>query len=100
MIFKVNLLNSIRYSDWAKDITVYTTSGCPKCKILKKWLKSKKIDFTEMSLEDEEVITNLIMRNFVILSAPVLEVKGEVFTEEQIFAGHQLLSDRLPKNLR
>lgn len=68
-------------------VIVYTSSGCPKCAALKGWLRNRHADFDERSLEDVEVMANLIMRNIVVLSAPALEVKGTVYTEDQIFAG-------------
>jgi len=68
-------------------VIVYTSSGCPKCASLKGWLRNRHADFEERSLEDVEVMANLIMRNIFVLSAPALEVKGTVYTEDQIFDG-------------
>lgn len=51
-------------------ITIYTTSTCPKCKILKKKLDEKGIAYEEFNDEDE-------MQRMGILSVPVLEVDGE-----------------------
>ncbi len=74
----------------AKGIVVYTSSGCPRCAILKKWLKNKNADFEEKNLEDVDVMADLVMRNVVVLSAPALEVEGTVHTEDQIFEGNGL----------
>jgi glutaredoxin len=70
-----------------QKIIVYTSSGCPKCIALKRWLRSRHADFEERNLEDVEVMATLIMDNIFVLSAPVLEVKGVVYTEDQIFDG-------------
>ena len=51
-------------------ITVYTTQTCPKCKILKKKLQEKGIEYQEFSDEDE-------MQRIGILSVPVMDVDGE-----------------------
>ena len=51
-------------------ITIYTTSTCPKCKILKKKLQEKGIEYKEFSDEDE-------MQRMGILSVPVMDVDGE-----------------------
>lgn len=51
-------------------ITVYTTSTCSKCKILKKKLEDKGIAYEEFNDEDE-------MQRMGILSVPVMDVDGE-----------------------
>jgi len=76
-------------------VIVYTSSGCPKCASLKGWLKNRHADFEERSLEDMEVMASLIMRNIFVLSAPALEVKGRVYTEDQIFDGDGTIRSNL-----
>lgn len=51
-------------------ITIYTTQTCPKCKILKKKLQEKGIEYKEFNDEDE-------MQSMGILSVPVMDVDGE-----------------------
>ena len=51
-------------------ITIYTTANCPKCKILKKKLREKGIEYKEFNDEDE-------MQRMGILSVPVMDVDGE-----------------------
>lgn len=50
-------------------VTIYTTETCPKCKILKKKLTDKNIDFKDET--DVEVLKNL-----GIYDVPVLNVDG------------------------
>jgi glutaredoxin len=76
----------------AKGIVVYTTNGCTRCDMLKKWLKNKDASFEEKNLEDSEVMADLVMRNFVVLSAPAIEVKGNVYLENQIFESNGLIN--------
>ena len=78
-----------------KKVIVYTSSGCPKCAGLKRWLRNRHADFEERSLEDVEVMASLIMRNIFVLSAPALEVKGLVYTEDQIFDGDGTVKSKL-----
>ena len=52
-------------------ITVYTTSTCPKCKILKKKLEDKGIAYEEFTDEDE-------MQRMGILSVPIMSVDGRL----------------------
>ncbi len=66
-----------------------------KCEMLKKWLKSRDLEFIEKNLDDVNVMTDLIMRNAVVLSAPVLEVEDALFTEDQIFDDNGLIKDEL-----
>jgi len=83
-----------------KEIVVYTSSGCPKCALLKKWLENKNADFAEKNLEDVDVMADLVMRNAVVLSAPALEVKGTVYTEDQIFDGDGLIDAKVLELLK
>lgn len=82
------------------SIVVYTTNGCTRCDRIKKWLKNKDADFVEKNLEDSEVMAELIMRNFVILSAPAVEVGGNVYTESQIFENNGLINQNFSKLFR
>jgi len=78
-----------------RKIVVYTSNGCHKCSVLKEWLKAAKRQFEERDLEDVEVMAELVMRNLVVLSAPVMEVDKAVYTEEQFFDGNTLAVNRL-----
>jgi glutaredoxin-like protein NrdH len=78
-------------------VVVYTTSGCTRCDMLKKWLKNKNANFEEKNLEDSNVMTDLVMRNFVVMSAPAIEVGGEVFTDNQIFESNGLINPDFSK---
>lgn len=72
-------------------VVIYTTSGCTRCDMLKKWLKNKNATFQEKNLEDSTVMTDLVMRNFVVMSAPAIEIDGEVYTDNQIFENNGLI---------
>jgi glutaredoxin len=76
-------------------IVVYTSNGCPKCTLLKEWLKNKNTEFEEKNLEDINVMTELVMRNLVVLSAPALEVEEAFYTEDQIFNGDSLANSKI-----
>ncbi|KPV61442.1 MAG: Glutaredoxin [Candidatus Bathyarchaeota archaeon BA1] len=78
-----------------KRIIVYTSSRCPRCALLKRWLRNKHTDFEERNLEDVEVMANLVMKNIFVLSAPALEVEGAVYTEDQIFDGDGTVKSKL-----
>lgn len=80
-------------------ITVYTTPSCPRCKMLKEWLKMKGIVFEEKNLDDSEVMADLIVRNVYVMSAPALEVGGEVYGEDVLFQSETLNEEFLNKIL-
>ena len=52
-------------------ITVYTTEGCPKCKVLKMKLEQKGIQFDEFTDEAE-------MQRMGFLALPVMSVDGKL----------------------
>jgi glutaredoxin len=81
----------------ANGIVIYTTNGCTRCDMLKKWLKNRDAIFEEKNLEDLDVMSDLVMRNFVVLSAPAVEVGGTVYTENQIFENNGLISPYFSK---
>ena len=81
----------------ANGVVVYTTSGCTRCDMLKKWLKNKDAHFEEKNLEDSDVMTDLVMRNFVVMSAPAVELKGVIYTDNQIFESNGLIKPNFSK---
>ena len=81
----------------SEGVVVYTTSGCTRCDMLKKWLKNKNTNFEEKNLEDSNVMTDLVMRNFVVMSAPALEIDGVVYTDNQIFENNGLIKQTFSK---
>lgn len=50
-------------------MTIYTTETCPKCKILKKKLDAKNIDYIELNDVDELI-------KLGIIDVPMMEVDG------------------------
>jgi len=89
--------NSLKYG---RKLIVYTTNGCFKCATLKEWLKSRNTEFEEKNLEDINVMTDLVMRDLVVLSAPALETENAFFTEDQIFDQNGMLSSKISELLR
>jgi glutaredoxin len=79
------------------NVVVYTSEGCPRCDMLKKWLKNKETHFEEKNLGDSDVMTDLVMRNFVVLSAPAIEINGVVYTDSEIFEGNGLIKPEVSK---
>lgn len=68
-----------------KDIVIYTTEVCPRCKILKKYFDSKNIVYTEEDMSSAESLTELAMNNIFTNTAPVLKIDEKFFTSKEIF---------------
>jgi len=81
-------------------LTVYSSKKCPRCKALKKWLRKNKLSFNEKNIGDTDVMTGLVMRNFVVLSAPALETENRVFLSDQIFKADNSLNPDLIEVLK
>lgn len=86
-------------SQEAERIVVYTSNGCQKCVLLKNWLKTTNRPFEERSLENVDIMAELVMRDIVVLSAPVLEVGSSVYSETELFDGNALSVNRLQEIL-
>ncbi len=100
MGFSGDSVSSLKRPLRVGEIVVYTSSGCPRCALLKRWLSERNGDFEERNLEDVDVMADLVMRNVVVLSAPALEVEGTVYTEDQLFDGDGLTATKLLEILK
>lgn len=78
-----------------RRIVVYTSNGCHKCSVLKEWLRTSNRSYEERSLENVDVMTDLVMKNFVVLSAPALEVDDSLHSETEFFEGNTLAVEKL-----
>lgn len=60
-------------------VKVYSSESCMKCRMVKKILKSRNIEFLDINVkEDEEAITYLKNKGFT--SLPVVESKDLIFS--------------------
>jgi hypothetical protein len=78
-----------------EHVVVYASDGCPRCRVLKEWMKKFGVGFKEKDLGDADVMTDLVMRDLYILSAPALEVKGSVYREDEIFDAEGIAKEKL-----
>lgn len=83
-----------------KEIIVYSTRKCAKCKNLKAWLRRNKLSFTTKSLDNTDIMTNLVMRNIMVLSAPALETKDRFWLSHEIFDKDNRLNPEIKRCLR
>ena len=83
-----------------KNVILYSSKKCPKFRALKQWLRRNKISFVTKSLDDTDIMTELVMRNIVALSAPVLETEDRVFLSNQIFDANNRLTSTFKDFMR
>ncbi len=57
-------------------MTIFTTTACPHCKIIKNYCKDKGIAFTEKNTDtDEDAFADIVGEGFQ--SVPVVKYKGK-----------------------
>ena len=83
-----------------KTVIVYSTKKCSKCRSLKRWLRRNKIAFEEKDLDNTDVMTDLVMRNLFVLSAPALETKNRFWMSTEIFDENNRLTSNFKDFLR
>lgn len=60
-----------------KQVTVYTTSTCPYCIMVKNFLKDKGVPFTEVNLQREPDKIDRVMRATGQMGVPQTEINGK-----------------------
>jgi hypothetical protein len=69
-------------------LRVYTLPDCPRCDVLKVWLKGRRMEFDEKAF-DTEAQLDFIMKNF-FGNPPILEVGESAFPSEELFQDESL----------
>src|SRR5208283_1498314 len=68
-------------------VTVYTTPGCNNCRMTKEYLKSKKVDFREISIAEHEEAAEMIVEKTGQFGVPVIQAGDDFvvgFDEKEI----------------
>ncbi|HIH70384.1 glutaredoxin family protein [Methermicoccus shengliensis] len=76
------------------SVKVYTTSVCPRCRALKRFLSEMGVEFTEESLEQPETVAELRINGVFVMEAPVLQVDDTYYTPEELFED-EVLNEQL-----
>ena len=66
------------------NVKVYTLPVCPNCKMLKQFLQSQNIEFTEINMESPLAMTELYSNNVYTTTAPVLQINNEFYINLEI----------------
>ncbi len=68
-----------------QGIIVYSTRSCPNCRVLKQFLESKKVQFTEVDMATPAALTELRMNGVFTMAAPVLQMGKKFHTNKELF---------------
>jgi glutaredoxin len=74
------------------NLTVYSTSTCPRCEQLKAALKKAGLSYENQDMSTPEALTELRVNGVFTLMAPVLQADDSFYTVEELFEG-ELLRD-------
>lgn len=59
------------------QITVYTTSTCPYCDMMKNFLKEKGLPFKEVNVQHDQAAANLLVKTTGQMGVPQTEINGQ-----------------------
>lgn len=62
-------------------IKIFTLPCCPRCDIVKNYLKDRGIDYTEIEMDSAEGITDLRLAGCFAMEGPVLMHNDDEFLE-------------------
>jgi glutaredoxin len=72
-----------------KKITVFTTSTCAYCGMVKKWLDSKGVSYNVINLDERPEMQKEVFEKSGALTVPITLVENEDNTEE-VVVGYNL----------
>ena len=67
-----NLLN------FMKKILIYSTPSCPYCVMVKDFLKSHSVEFTDFNVAEDENARNEMIKKTNQMGVPVIDIDGEI----------------------
>ena len=60
-----------------KKVTVYSTTTCPYCIMLTRWLKDKNVEFTEYKVDQNPIAAQAMVSLSGQMGVPFTTVEGE-----------------------
>jgi glutaredoxin 3 len=60
-----------------KKITVYSTTTCPYCHMLTRWLRDKKVDFTEYKVDQNPYAAQMMVNLSGQMGVPFTTIESE-----------------------
>lgn len=59
------------------DITVYVTSTCPYCEMMKNYLNEQDLPFKEINVEKDQIMATRLVNATGQMGVPQTEINGE-----------------------
>jgi mycoredoxin len=81
----------------ADPITLYTTTWCGDCRLVKRYFARHNIDYIEVNVEDDPAAARLVEQwNDGMRSVPTFRYNGRVITEPSVAELDALFKGALP----
>ncbi len=82
------------------EILIYSTVNCPNCRVLKKFLETKNVQYREVDMATPAALTELRMNGVFTMSAPVLQIGDRFYTVGDIFSQNRIDQGKLETLLK
>lgn len=79
------------------QLIVYTLEHCPNCDMLKGFLKTSGLTYSERDLSTAESLTELRVNGVFVNEAPVLQKSEDFFTSADLFPAGKLDTEHLTR---
>jgi glutaredoxin len=80
-------------------LVIYTLENCPNCEMLKDFLRSRRVAYTERDMSSAESLTELRVNGVFAMEAPVLRSDELFLTSPDLFAGGKVKEADLSSTL-
>ena len=60
------------------NVTVYSTTTCPYCKMAKEYLKEKKAEFTDINVAEDKAKAQEMIDKSGQMGVPVIDIDGKI----------------------
>lgn len=71
----------------SKQVTIYTTNTCAYCVMVKKWLKTKGQDYSEINLDEQPDLRQKVIEMSGQMAVPVTVISDENGDNQEIAVG-------------
>ncbi len=62
----------------AKNVLVYSTSTCPFCVRVKKYLKDNNVEFKDIDVSSDDAMVEEMIKKSGQMGVPVIDIDGEI----------------------
>lgn len=72
-----------------KKVTVYSQNSCASCVMVKKWLTMKKVEYSEVNLDEQPDQREKVMQISGASTVPVVVIEDDATDETTISIGYK-----------